>query len=257
VAEQDTRDPAPILEDDPVLGSAVAHYPSNRLRLLRIAALIYAPIAIVINLAFLPVDAAVASIIVIGGMAVVAMAVGWWVLHYWNREVVLYERGFSYREGSHTAHLLYHEVEAIRLHAEQIGYFGGLIRRTIHRLTLKTAQDETIVLDNTYNHIEQLAARIEKQVNRELHRRVNDSLEQGKTVSFGPSITLTPEGLRAGSDAAWMPWTDFTGWSVQGGRLTLRTQTGQEFALPLAEIDNLTLLVSLLHERSQQYRNED
>ena len=37
-------------------------------------------------------------LITIAAMGIATVVVGWYVAHLWNREVVLYERGFSYRQ---------------------------------------------------------------------------------------------------------------------------------------------------------------
>ena len=87
------------IADDPVLGKVIANYPSDRVRLLMIGGGVYAAGTLLINLVFLPVDASVALPAVVTLLAVLGLGVSWYLLHHWNREVVLFERGFSYREG--------------------------------------------------------------------------------------------------------------------------------------------------------------
>lgn len=232
---------------DPVYGAEVAYYPSDRLRLLLIGGAVYFPATFVINLAFASVDAATASIIVISAMAGLALVVGWWMLHQWNREITLYERGFSYREGSRNVYFLYSEVRTVQQEAQRVRYFGGLIRRTITRMTLTTSQDETLVIDRTYRKIDELMLRMEGAINKALHPIIEAKLANGSEIAFG-GVLLSQVGVRVGEQR--IAWDDYAGYRVGEGRLMLDSRTGTPLHIPLNQLENAALLVELLRART-------
>jgi hypothetical protein len=250
------------IEDHPQLGKYIDNFPSRRLRALLMGWSFLIGLGLLVNLAFWNSDAAWVGPVVIIGIAIIALVVGWWIMHQWNREVIVYERGFTYREGSEDVPFVFAEVQTLRLRAERLTYLGGLFRRTVYHVTISTVGGDRIVLDNTYNSIDRLTDRLTEAVNTALRPRIRYSLQQGHSVAFGEAITLTADGIRvegvptdAAPDGTVLPWHDFSGYRVEKGQLLLLT--GGElvwFAQPLAEIDNLTLLVEWLqtHQTSAQ-----
>ena len=238
-------------ESDPILGDPIANYPSDRTRLLIQGGVIFLLIGGVLNIAFLPVEAATASIIVISSMAVVTLLIAWYVLHLWNREVVLYERGLSYRRGSQTALRRYDEVQSIHVKAERMTYFFGLVRRKVYRCTITTALDEALVLDNIYRRIDDLVLRLEREVNRVLRQKAETQLANGYEVPFGSAVTLASGGLTVNGNA--LPWARFAGYSISSGQLTFNASDQPAWAqIALDDIENVTLLLSFLktHQRA-------
>jgi hypothetical protein len=92
--------PPLLIEADPVLGSALGIYPSDRLPPLILAGAIGAPALVILNFTVAAIPAWWSPIVTILITASLGLALGWYILHIWNREIILYERGFSYREGS-------------------------------------------------------------------------------------------------------------------------------------------------------------
>ncbi len=238
-------DNAAEIADDPILGKVVANYPSDRIRLLGIGGSVYAVGALLINLVFLPVEAGTALLPVVTLMALLALGVGWYLLHHWNREVVLFERGFSYREGSRTAYMPYADVRAVHLDARRVRYAGGLIQRTIKRFTVKTVNDEIIVIRDLYRRIDELITRMESAVNAVLRERIRTQFGLGGDAAFGPHVVVSAQGLRVDGQA--LAWADYLGYAIKGGRLTINRTGGTAFAsVALDSLENETLLVELL-----------
>jgi hypothetical protein len=181
----------------------------------------------------------------------VVLAVGWRTLHLWNREVVIYQNGFSYREGSRTVFFMYPEITSIRQRGEQLAYFGGLIRRSTLRFTLSTLRDETITLDRLYRRIERLGELLEAGIYPLLENMIRERLGRGDHVSFARDLRVSKDGLHTGD--RHLPWNLFRGYRIGGGRLTLlAVPDGAEWlSLPLPEVDNAPLLIILLREQSQ------
>src|SRR5215207_5459331 len=89
-----------VIEPDPVLGAYIAHHPSNRLLLLIVGGIAYAIPVLLLQILFAQADKSTAAVVLISAYSIIALVIGWFILHHWNREVILYEHGFTYREGS-------------------------------------------------------------------------------------------------------------------------------------------------------------
>jgi hypothetical protein len=238
-----------MIANDPVYGKALANFPSNRERPLFISGALCFAAALVLNFTFAAVPDWWGPTLTMLLMALLVLACGWYLIGIWNREVVLYERGFSYREGSRTVYFYYAEIRALRQQARRMAYFGGLLRRAEFRVTLRTDRDETIVLDNTYKGIDRLAVQLETQLNAVLRPVIQHLLKEGKPAAFGEALALTADGVQVSGNL--LAWGEFAGCKVQGGRLALlrRAPDGgdTEFAgVSLEDVDNLTLLLEFL-----------
>lgn len=241
-----------VIEDDPVLGAFVAHFPSNRARLLLLGGGGLVVTWFVVTVALWQVEAVLASTLTVGILSVATLAAGWYIAHLWNREVILYARGFSYREGSNLAFIKYNDVTSLRQNAERIAYFGGLVRRVVYRAVIKTAQDETIILNNVYNRVEELSARLEQAITSALKPGAEQALNAGQRVAFGESLALSADGLHNG--ARGLPWTDLDSWGIQRGRLIFHSKSGGEwYTIPIGEVDNIRLLLDLLPRLGREH----
>lgn len=236
-----------MVEADPVLGAVVATYPADRARLLLPAALVVGVVAVILNFTLAAVPGW-GPPLTVALMALAALAAGWVVLHYWNREVVLYENGFSYREGGRDVLFHFAEIHSFRQRAEQMAYFFGLARRVSYRFTMIGLRGERIVLGNLYRRVGELGPRLEQGINRQLEPAIRDRLAKGERVPFADTLRMSADGLHErGRD---LPWADYGGYKIGGGRLTLLAADGSEwFSLPLPEVDNLLILVARLREQ--------
>jgi uncharacterized membrane protein YobD (UPF0266 family) len=239
------------IDPDPLLGQALANYPSDRLRPLIIAGVIGAPIALALGLTTAQVLDWWGPVLTVILMALVVLALGWYVLHFWNREIILYEQGFSYREGSKTIFFMYAEITSIRLRAEQLAYFGGLLRRTIYRFTVNTREDERFTITDLYRRADELGTRLTERINRTLQPEIARRLAADETIPFGDTLALSSAGLREGGRE--LAWADYGGQRIGGRKLTLFDRSGAIwYAVPLSEVDNITLLLDILRERAPQ-----
>lgn len=238
------------IEVDPVLGRPLANYPSDRLRPLLISALICGAASVVLNFTLATVPEWWGPTLTMLIMASLVLGCGWYVLHVWNREVVLFEHGFSYREGSHTVFFVYSEIKSIRQRAERLRYLGGLVRRTIYQTTVQTIRDESITLTNIYRRMDELSVRLEVLFNAVRRPVVEHQLQQGEKVAFGTHLFLSGKGIVAGERT--LAWADFAAFRARSGKLILIASPDREWvSVPLEEIDNLMLLFELLRARQQ------
>ncbi|NWF69529.1 MAG: hypothetical protein HXY40_10625 [Chloroflexi bacterium] len=234
-----------MIEADPVLGKPLANYPSNRQGPLLVAALVCAAAAVLLNFTLAAVPEWWGPTLTMVLMALLVLAFGWYIVHIWNREVILYEHGFSYREGSNTVYFTYGEIKSVRQRAERLRYFGGLWRRDVYQISVRTMRDEVITLSSMYRRVDELGLRLEKQFNTVRRPVVEEMLKRGESVPFGAALALTANGLTF--DQHRLAWAEFAGFRAQGGRLLLLQKPAQEWqSLPLDEIDNLLLLLDFL-----------
>jgi hypothetical protein len=189
-------------------------------------------------------------------MALVVLALGWYVLHIWNREIILYERGFSYREGSKIVFFRYDEMIGIRLHAERLAYFGGLLRRNVYRFTVTTTEAERFTITNLYRRADELGTRLTEQINRTLAPKIAHRVANGEKVAFAQMLALSADGLHRGD--ADLRWMEYGGYRIGERQLWLLDGKGTVWlALPLSEVDNITLLLELLRERQVIKKADD
>lgn len=238
------------LPADPALGEALANYPADRLRLVLAAGVAGALAGAVLTLLLLVIpDWWIAPLAALA-MAATGLGLGWLVLHLWNREIVLYERGFSYQEGSRTVPFYYAEVSALRLQAERLRYFGGRLRRDSCRITLVTEKGDRIVItDLLYRRAPELGTRLTEQVNAVLGPRLKARYNAGDALTFAPGLRISRDGFSA--DARQLPWDGYGGYRLGGGKLhILAADEAVWAAFALREIDNVTLLLQLLRSQA-------
>lgn len=238
-----------IIPDDPLLGAYVAHYPSSRLRLLIIAGLIFAVPSVFVLIFFSGLDAVTAPIVRVPLYSLFALLAAWYALHLWNREIILFQKGFTYREGSRVRGFLYDHIVTVRQEGERIAYLG-IIRRDVERTVLISNEDEVMIVNNIYRDAAKLSQRIEEAVARARLPESWHMLESGSRLSFG---LLTIDSGGAAMGAEHLPWGDYGGYSLSGGQLHLQDHSGQHvLQVPLRGLDNTRLLLALLRKRQGQ-----
>lgn len=240
----------------PTLGEPVDNFPSRRLPPLLSAGLALVGASLLFNIATYTVDTRAYAPAIVAVYALLTLVAGWWVLGHWNREVILYERGLTYREGSKDIPFRYEEFSAVRLRAEQLAYFGGFYRRTRYRITLTTFAGDVLTLTNIYSRVQQLGDALVRRVTDLRRPQIRAALALGDPVAFTPYLALSGLGLTVradvldGQDAdAHLPWDAYGGYNIAARQLRLYTVDGALwFGLPLYEVDNLLLLLELLRE---------
>jgi hypothetical protein len=245
------------IEPHPVLGEHQDNFPSRRWPPLVIAWSFLIGISLVWNIATWNIDTSDYGPFIAAVFGVIALGVGWWVMHLWNREVIFYKHGFTYREGSKDVPFRYDELETIRLRAERLAYFGGLFHRDIYRITLKTVAGDVIRLNNIYQRIHQLGDGLNQVVCDRRRGDIQDALLNSESVPFADElqvsyagITVDASALDSATDDAHLPWNDFRGYKIAHRQIHLLTADGRVwYSLPLAKVDNLLLLVELLKDR--------
>jgi len=232
-------------KDDPVLGKFIAEYPSNKLRLLIYAGIFLAVVWFVVTVALWQVEETIAATVTVVVLSAATLFAGWYITHLWNREVILYRKGFSYREGSNIASIKFTDVSSVQQRAERLSYFGGLLRRTVYKLTMTTVRDEHLVVDNRYHRIDDLSFQLEKRITAAQTEQAIAELNAGKRLEFAPSLALTEAGIVA--EGRRLSWADYGGHRIEDRQLVLLTSDGTDWErVPLATLVNARLLLELI-----------
>lgn len=241
-------DATSIFDPDPILGKYVSHHPSNRLRLMLIAGVLYALPVGALQLIFWNVDDQTAAIFLPIIYATIAGACIWFMLHHWNREVVLYERGFSFRQGSSVAFILYANVLKLTQRIEKISFLG--FSRTVYDYTLVTDVDETLKINNVYSNPEKLTRILEGSIARDRQVIMRDKIRTGEGAGFGDDLKLLREGI-VYQDRE-LVWHEFKQHRVKDGQFIIQSKDNDEWAvIPVMEINNPVLFIAMLKERGK------
>ncbi|MDX2160858.1 MAG: DUF6585 family protein [bacterium] len=236
---------SPVVEVHPLLGGLIGNYPSDRLPILIIGGWVIGVSGLLVSFTIGTLPYAWVPIPAMLIMGVVTAVVGWLGLHRWNREIVLYEGGFIYREGSKFIEFVYDEIDSLRLRAEKIAYFGGLVRRAVYRITVTTTRGEQFTITNLYRRTAELGERLQERLYRQMRPKVAQALVRGDAIRFGDTLRVSQRGFHeSGRD---LEWAQFGGYRIADRKLTLLGADGAVWlALPLWEYDNLPILIDLL-----------
>ena len=255
--------PMPLTGDEEipeheVLGKPIDNFPSRRLAVLGLGWSILIGVSLLINGALWNVEAEWIGPIVVGGIGTLAWYIGWRILHVWNREVILYERGFTYREGSRDVPFLYGEVRAMRLRVEEQSAFGGILKRTVYLMQLTTYVGDQMKIGNLYRRVGDLTDKLTMLINTPLREAIHERLLAGEEEPFAEYLFVSNSGLRvdatileSASEDARLAWSDFGGYEVKNRQLLLRQDNEVWFAVPLTEVDNLIVLLEILRQYEQ------
>lgn len=235
------------LEPDPVLGAPLGNYVSDRMRLLIAGGLVVLGAGLFLNFTTGAIQEAWGPPLTVLLTTAVVLGTGWAVLHWWNREIILYQRGFTVQEGARVVPVIYSEVAQVRLRAERVSYLG-LVRYNRYRCMLTTIHDEQIVVDWQYKHASDCGTRLNALVDAALRPQIEARWAAGEPVAFGDDLALSALGvLNAGRK---LLWPEYRGYQMGGGHLLIFDAQGEAWASPkLSDLYNLTLLLALLRER--------
>lgn len=239
-----------IFETHPVLGRYVSHHPSRREWLLLRALVLYGVAVVILQLVFLTIPDDVEAVVLPFLYMLIALGAFWSVVHLWNREVVLYQQGFTYREGSREGMFLYNQIKRLDPNARRTHYFG-LAQRTQYRYMLVTDQDETLYITNLYSETQALTQTLEKFVTQAWREVVMQHFKNGEVVEMGATVQVSRERLIV-ADAA-LAWDAYRGYHIQGRRVTIASVADPAWAtIALHEIDQPLVFLSLLRQQQAQ-----
>jgi hypothetical protein len=167
--------------------------------------------------------------------------------------VILYERGFTYQQGSDTAYVFYANVLGFQQKIEKVS-LAGFFERTVYDYKLVTNLDETLRITNLYSDTAKLTRALDAFITRDRLPLIKQEMADGKEAAFSDTLRLTREGILFGERELF--WHELKGYRVQGGILIIQTQDNSEWAkIPVLEINNPVLLIMLFKEHRKNTQN--
>ena len=242
--------PQPITAPHPTLGNYVSHHPSNRLRLVILALIYYSILVLILQALFWNVDDNTASYFLPLLFAAVGLGAFWYAAHFWNREVILYENGFTYRQGSQLGQFRYADIVQLQPDVSRIAVLS-FFQRTNFNYTLVTVEDETLRITNLYSDISKLVARLESYIIRDRLPMMQDAINTGQAIDVGASLCLSKIGLEYNGRELF--WHEVGTRNIKNGNLVVRTHDNTEWAaIPIVELNNPVLLLAVLKYYAKQ-----
>ncbi len=235
------------IEDDAVFGRYIAHFTTHRIRLLIQVGAIYAIAALIINIATFNLEGTLVNVVVPLLYALIAMPLIWYLAHLWNREVILYERGFTYRQGSVTAAFPYENIVRIHIVVESIAYFGFIPRQRI-MADLESDSGDKMHLNQVFAKARKLVEALERAIIKARKPVIQRQIESGTPASFG-ALTLKKNGIET-TDGRTLAWSELSGVRVQDMAIQLVSGAEVWGSFPLADVDAAALLLVVLKERT-------
>lgn len=237
----------------PAYGRYRSHHPSRRIVLLIRSGVAYTLAVVVLQLLTWNVSDAIAAIILPFAYAAIAAAALWYVVHYWNREVILYERGFTYREGSRTGQFYYKDITTVRQNIEDFS-IGALYLRTIYTYQMISRHDEQLTINNIYSDTQTLVNRLDSVIARERLPELRDNLAENKPIWFGDIFQLSRDGIRY--EGKQLAWDDVVNVRVRGGSLIIDAVNNDAWAAErVPDIDNVVILIGLIKALAPRIEN--
>lgn len=239
--------PIRAVDDDPVLGRYLVHYTTDRLRLMLQAGVIYALSALVINVATFSLEGTLVNVVVPLLYTLVALPLIWAAAHLWNREVILFERGFTYRQGSVVAAFPYINIVQMHISLQRVLYFGIVpYERAVG--ILESDQGDRMRIDNVFKDARKLLQALERTITKARLPLVNQQIARGDSVAFG-ALTLTGTGITDTANRT-LPWAAFTRVALDGDGLQIISGSESWGRYIEADLHSAAVLVAVLKERS-------
>lgn len=236
------------IEDDPILGRYVAHFTAHRLKLLLQAGAIYAVSALIITFTTWDLEGTLVDVVVPLLYALVAMPLIWAVAHLWNREVIVFERGFTYRQGSVVAAFPFHMIAQVDVQITTLRLFGLIpYERVLGQL--RSEQGDLIRVDGVFKDSRRLLELLERGILRDRLPVLQAQIDNRQEVEFG-ALTLTREGLRD-RDGRALSWEAFTRARVERDSIAIVSGHDVWGRYHDRDLHSEALLVRLLMERTQ------
>lgn len=246
---QQEKKPLLITEAHPTFGKYLSHHPSNRIRLVIQSLILYAIPVLILQALFWNVEDGVAQRFLPLLFAAVGLGAFWYAAHFWNREVVLYEEGFSYRQGSQMGQFRYAEIARLQPAVSQFALLSRFQGENFN-YQLVTIDDEILRISNLYSDIGKLITRLESYIARDRLVVLQQALNSGQIVDVGGGLQVSSRGLEyAGRE---LFWHEIGTRNIKGGILILRQKDNTEWAnVPISDLNNPVLLLALLKQNAK------
>lgn len=172
---------------------------------------------------------------------------GWSAYSNWNKGVMIYDRGFAYRDRKGIQMWQWINVSSITA-AITRHYTNGIYTGTTHVYTLFNNQNEKVVINDSFKKVEELAGFIEDNIYPTLYERASQAYNSGQTLTFGP-VAINKGGIMIGKKT--YPWADVKQVSINNGFVKVSKKDGGWFSgasASAAVIPNLKIMLSIINQ---------
>jgi len=176
-----------------------------------------------------------------------ALLAGWSAYKNWNREIVLYEKGFAIRSRKGIQSWPWSDMVSIKIKVTR-HYTNGIYSGTTHEYTLMNRQNEKLRLNDAFSKVEELAASIEQSFFPLIYEPAAKEYNNGHPLEFGP-VAISKTGMYFGKKT--IPWVDIKEVSLQKGELKISRKGGGWFSgarIPAPAIPNLRVLLTIISQ---------
>ena len=182
--------------------------------------------------------------VLLSGLGLLA---GWGAYVNWRKGVVVYERGFAYRDRTGLQTWRWDDIltmtSAITRH-----YHNGIYTGTTHIYTLLNRQNQKLKLVDSIGKVEDLAKTIDTNIFPLLYPRAVDQYNAGEMLAFGP-LAISKQGITIGEKT--YPWGAVKEVSIHHGILKVTKKEGGWFTGARASasvIPNLRVLLAIIQQ---------
>ena len=182
--------------------------------------------------------------VLLSGLGLLA---GWGAYVNWRKGVVVYERGFAYRDRTGLQTWRWDDIltmtSAITRH-----YHNGIYTGTTHIYTLLNRQNQKLKLVDSIGKVEDLAKTIDTNIFPLLYPRAVDQYNAGEMLAFGP-LAISKQGITIGEKT--YPWGAVKEVSIHHGILKVTKKEGGWFSGARAAasvIPNLRVLLAIIQQ---------
>lgn len=185
----------------------------------------------------------------VGGMVLLllGMAAGLGAYLNWNKGVVVYDKGFAYRDRKGVQNWTWEEIHSLNA-AVTRHYTNGIYTGTTHQYTLLNRNGGKLVFSDALTKVEDLAAVIEQAIFPRLYAQAAEQYNSGQAISFGPA-EIRKSGITIGKKT--YPWPEVGQVSMERGFLRVSKKDGGWFSgasAPASAIPNLRVLLSIIDQ---------
>jgi hypothetical protein len=172
---------------------------------------------------------------------------GWNTYNLWNKGVMVFETGFTWRDRKGIQVWRWEELVSITS-AITRHYTIGIYTGTTRVYTLYLRRHQCLRLSDCFSRVEQLAQELDRNTFPLLYGSSAECYNAGQTVTFGP-LAINTEGMVIGKTA--YPWTQVKEVSIHHGFLKIFGKEAGGFGganVPVATIPNVRVLLAIIHQ---------
>ncbi len=176
-------------------------------------------------------------------------------LRRWNHIAVVYTDGLAYFNGRTILVFKWNEIASLTMHVVRTYYTFIPVAKS-HEYTITHLNGKKIVLDDTFNKVEDLFDHIRRQSFQPILVRSCQAFDSGDLVRFGACALGALQGIQIGKKK--FAWQDVGKISVEQGNVIVNPKKGGLFggaSAQVRQIPNLDVFLTMANEMIKSQSN--